>query len=99
MVKILIKTGPKIWVQLLDYYVNLIFILNKLAPIQFFFLSEVLKKVIGECKNGASARAICTFGDKLIVEETGKVFKKDKQLKKGEYYIINLILNGTKVKF
>lgn len=42
-----------------------------------------MKKVIAECKDGASARAICVLGDKLILEETSKVFKKEKELKKG----------------
>lgn len=32
---------------------------------------------------GASVREICEFGDSLLLEETGKVFKKEKDLKKG----------------
>lgn len=45
--------------------------------------NDVLKKLILECKDGASARSICETGDKLILEETGKVYKKEKELKKG----------------
>jgi len=43
----------------------------------------VLKRLITECKDGASARGICELGDKLILEETSKVYKKEKELKKG----------------
>jgi len=43
----------------------------------------ILKKLVVECKTGASARSICELGDKLIIEETNKVYKKEKELKKG----------------
>ena len=43
----------------------------------------MLKKVIEECKDGASARSICEIGDKMILEETSKVYKKEKEMKKG----------------
>jgi len=45
--------------------------------------NSILKKIIAECKDGASVRAICETGDRLIVEETGKVYKKEKELTKG----------------
>jgi len=45
--------------------------------------NAILKKIIAECKDGASSRAICELGDKLILEETSKVYKKEKELKKG----------------
>lgn len=48
----------------------------------FYFLG-VLKQVIDKCVVGASVREICEFGDKLILEETNKVFKKEKDFKKG----------------
>lgn len=50
----------------------------------FFFLG-ILKKLLTECKDGASARTLCETGDKLILEETSKVYKKEKELKKGTY--------------
>jgi len=43
----------------------------------------ILKKLIAECKEGASARSLCILGDSLIIEETNKVYKKEKELKKG----------------
>lgn len=32
---------------------------------------------------GASVRDVCIWGDNLIIEETSKVFKKEKEMKKG----------------
>lgn len=43
----------------------------------------VLKQVIDKCVAGTSVREICEFGDQLLTEETSKVFKKEKELKKG----------------
>lgn len=47
----------------------------------------VLKQVIDKCVVGASVREICEFGDSLLTEETSKVFKKEKELKKGKLTI------------
>ncbi|XP_065170653.1 proliferation-associated protein 2G4 [Atheta coriaria] len=46
-------------------------------------VNRVLKQVLDKCVAGASVREICEFGDSLLLEETGKVFKKEKDLKKG----------------
>ncbi|XP_018579269.1 proliferation-associated protein 2G4 [Anoplophora glabripennis] len=46
-------------------------------------VNRVLKQVIDKCVAGASVREICEFGDQLLTEETSKVFKKEKELKKG----------------
>lgn len=39
--------------------------------------------MLAKCLPDASAREICEYGDKLILEETSKVFKKEKDAKKG----------------
>lgn len=39
--------------------------------------------MIGKCVAGAKVLDICCFGDERLLEETGKVFKKDKEMKKG----------------
>jgi methionine aminopeptidase len=49
-----------------------------------YLFAGVLKQVIDKCVVGASVREICEFGDGLLVEETSKVFKKEKELKKGK---------------
>ncbi|VVC97705.1 unnamed protein product [Leptidea sinapis] len=46
-------------------------------------VNRVLEQVITKCIPDASVREICEFGDKLLLEETSKVFKKDKDAKKG----------------
>jgi len=46
-------------------------------------VNRVLKQVVDKCVVGASVREICEFGDGLLTEETSKVFKKEKELKKG----------------
>jgi methionine aminopeptidase len=48
-----------------------------------FWVLGILKQVLEKCTAGSSVREICEFGDQLIVEETSKVFKKEKELKKG----------------
>ncbi len=34
--------------------------------------------------DGASVVELCELGDRLILEETGRVYKKEKDMKKGE---------------
>ncbi|KOC70023.1 Proliferation-associated protein 2G4 [Habropoda laboriosa] len=46
-------------------------------------VNRVLKQVLDKCVVGASVRVISEFGDRLLLEETSKVFKKEKELKKG----------------
>jgi len=45
--------------------------------------NRALVLVISKSLPGASVREICTAGDRMIQEETGKQFKKEKDLKKG----------------
>ncbi|OXA56643.1 proliferation-associated protein 2G4 [Folsomia candida] len=44
---------------------------------------KALKTVVEKAVIGASVRDLCIIGDKIIVEETGKQFKKEKDMKKG----------------
>lgn len=56
------------------------------AYLQYFnlhFLLGVLNQVVEKCKAGESTLGLCEFGDNLLNEETGKVYKKEKGLKKG----------------
>lgn len=46
-------------------------------------VNRVLKQVIEKCNSGESALGLCEFGDNLLMEETSKVFKKEKEMKKG----------------
>lgn len=44
------------------------------------------------CVEGAVITDLCEMGDKLVLEETKKVYKKEKNMKKG-YYIRMMSLN------
>ncbi|XP_054712156.1 proliferation-associated protein 2G4-like [Uloborus diversus] len=46
-------------------------------------VNRVLNQLIKKCVPGASVISICENGDELLTEETGKVFKREKELKKG----------------
>lgn len=45
--------------------------------------NRVLKEIMDKCVNGASTIQLCEFGDNRLLDETSKVFKKEKNLKKG----------------
>jgi methionine aminopeptidase len=45
--------------------------------------NRVLKEVMEKCQANTSSVEVCTFGDQRIAEETEKVFKKEKNMKKG----------------
>lgn len=64
----------------MEYYLYL-FVYN--------LISGVLVEIIEKCVESASVRDVCIWGDNLIIEETNKVFKKEKELKKGILSIFN----------
>ena len=45
----------------------------------------VLKKIIEAATAETTVQTLCRLGDDLIDEETRKVYKKEKELKKGIY--------------
>lgn len=48
------------------------------------FYPEALRLVVETAKPGVSVLSLCEKGDAYIMAETGKVFKKEKEMKKGE---------------
>ena len=68
------------FVQILKYK----HILVGLLKISFEIFSGVLSQIIAECSPGKKVMDLCILGDKLMQDETGKVFKKEKEMKKGE---------------
>jgi len=46
-------------------------------------VNGILKEILTKCVDGASVLSICELGDSKLLEETNKVFKKDKEMKKG----------------
>ena len=47
--------------------------------------AAILKQVVAKSVAGAKAIELCELGDKLLAEETAKVFKKEKEMKKGKF--------------
>lgn len=45
--------------------------------------NRILRKIIEASTTGSTVCSLCQLGDKLILEETSKVFKKEKAMKKG----------------
>ncbi|KAL4121348.1 hypothetical protein QTP88_013878 [Uroleucon formosanum] len=56
--------------------------------------NRVLVEIIEKCVEGASVRDVCIAGDNLILEETSKVFKKEKEMKKGIAFPVCISANG-----
>lgn len=48
--------------------------------------NRVLKEVMMKCVPNTSSVEVCAFGDQRILEETEKVFKKEKNMKKGSAF-------------
>jgi curved DNA binding protein len=57
-------------------------------------VNRVLKQVIDKCLPGVSVREICEYGDTLLADETSKVFKKEKDLKKGIAFPTSVSVNN-----
>merc|ERR1712224_195058 len=55
--------------------------------------NSIMKKIVSLCVEGASCRQISTTGDAFILEETGKVFKKEKEMKKGIGFPVCISVN------
>ena len=55
---------------------------------------RVLREVIDRCVPGASIKDTCIYGDKRLDEETSRVFKKDKDVKKGIAFPTCLSVNN-----
>ena len=49
----------------------------------YLLAAGVLRQVVEKCVAGASVVDLCELGDRLILEETSKVYKKEKEMKKG----------------
>lgn len=61
--------------------------------------NRVLVKVIDAAIADTTARTLCAFGDSLIVEETSKVFKNKKDMKKGVAFPTCISVNNCVCHF
>ncbi|CAG0891028.1 unnamed protein product [Cyprideis torosa] len=57
-------------------------------------VNRILKEVIKKCEAGKGVREICEWGDAQLMEETAKVFKKEKEMKKGIAFPTCLSVNN-----
>ena len=48
--------------------------------------AAILKTLVEKGVEGTSVVEICEAGDSLLTEETNKVFKKEKDMKKGVFF-------------
>lgn len=58
----------------------------------FLITSGIMQELVTKCVAGEKINTICDFGDSRLQEETSRVFKKDKEMKKGK---IEDVLNST----
>ncbi|KAM3176153.1 hypothetical protein ACTXT7_007064 [Hymenolepis weldensis] len=56
---------------------------------------NVLKELMQKCIPGANIIELCEHGDKRIVEETSKLFKKEKEMKKGVAFPTTVSVNNV----
>ncbi|XP_071943144.1 proliferation-associated protein 2G4-like [Antedon mediterranea] len=54
----------------------------------------VLKSITEKCVDGAIVLELCQDGDKMLLSETSKVYKKDKEMKKGIAFPVCLSVNN-----
>lgn len=73
--------------------------LYPISCLNFISLIEALKVVIEAAKPRASVLSLCEKGDAFIMAETGKVFKKEKDMKKGEMMGVVLKSGGSHIHY
>ncbi|XP_033101485.1 proliferation-associated protein 2G4-like [Anneissia japonica] len=57
-------------------------------------VNAVLKHVMEKCVEGAIVLELCKEADKLLLEKTGSVYKKDKEIKKGIAFPVCISVNN-----
>jgi len=57
-------------------------------------VNKALKTIIPRCINGASIRNICEEGEKYILDEVSKRYRKEKDMKKGIAFPVSLSVNN-----
>ncbi|CAH2224244.1 proliferation-associated 2G4 [Pelobates cultripes] len=61
--------------------------------------NRVLRALVDAATPDASILSLCEKGDNLIMEETGKIFKKEKEIKKGIAFPTCISVNNTVCHF
>ena len=58
---------------------------------QVVVIAEIMREIVQACVAGAAVVELCEKGDKLILDETSKVYKKEKEMKKGKEHLHNYV--------
>uniref|UniRef100_A0A7N6BS93 Peptidase M24 domain-containing protein n=1 Tax=Anabas testudineus TaxID=64144 RepID=A0A7N6BS93_ANATE len=61
--------------------------------------NQALRLVVEAAKPGVSVLSLCEKGDAYIMTETGKVFKKEKEMKKGIAFPTSVSVNNCVCHF
>uniref|UniRef100_A0A8C9W5P9 Proliferation-associated 2G4 n=1 Tax=Scleropages formosus TaxID=113540 RepID=A0A8C9W5P9_SCLFO len=61
--------------------------------------NQALRAVVEAAKPGVSVLSLCEKGDSLIMAETGKIFKKEKDMKKGIAFPTSVSVNNCVCHF
>ncbi|KAG9353464.1 hypothetical protein JZ751_018063 [Albula glossodonta] len=61
--------------------------------------NQALRAVVEAAKVGVSVLSLCEQGDSLIMAETGKIFKKEKEMKKGIAFPTSVSVNNCVCHF
>ena len=67
---------------------NCCFFFCQLTFIFFLLFLDVIKELAGQCVDGAKVLDLCVFGDQKLAEATSKIYRKDKDVKKGVMMMI-----------
>ena len=70
-----------------------------LILIWFLSFTEALKAVLAKCVAGASVRDLCKAGDACLEEELAKVYRKDKNMKKGKSFFSPSVYNDQNMSW
>merc|ERR1712096_13952 len=61
--------------------------------------NAIMKKIVTECRDGASCRMISVVADQWILDETSKVYKKEKEMAKGIGFPVCISVNNVVCHF
>uniref|UniRef100_A0A2R9BM41 Peptidase M24 domain-containing protein n=1 Tax=Pan paniscus TaxID=9597 RepID=A0A2R9BM41_PANPA len=61
--------------------------------------NRVLRSLVEASSSGVSVLSLCEKGDAMIMEETGKIFKKEKEMKKGIAFPTSISVNNSVCHF
>ena len=61
--------------------------------------NRVLRSLVEAACSGVSVLSLCEKGDAVIMEETGKIFKKEKEMKKGVAFPTSISVNNCVCHF